>query len=67
LISSKKLLFFLNKKKEKEKKSQKEKEKEREFTLNKNKKISLLVEAEILFEEFFDSLNYFFMKKVIFL
>ena len=33
--------------------------------MNKNKKISLLVEAELIFEEFYDSLTYFFLKKVI--
>ena len=52
------------KKKEKEKKNQKEKEKERELVLMKNKRLCLLVEAEILFEEYCDSLTYFFLKKV---
>ena len=55
---------FFGEKKEKEKKNPKEKEKEREYAMNKNKKITMLVETEILFEEFCDSLTYFFMKKV---
>lgn len=54
--------------KEKNKKSSKEKknakEKEREYIIGKNRKINTLIEAEILFDECFEGLLYFFNKKV---